>query len=86
MGDTLERLLEKARQHKMTPAEIAAQRESFVRAEIGFGSDQDEADMRAAYDRGDTAEIERLTAAGKARMDAYDRERQEERVKAAFRE
>lgn len=57
---TLARLLARAAQHKMTPAEIEAQRRSFARAEAGFGSDADEAAYRAALVRGDEPELRRL--------------------------
>lgn len=42
----LERLLEKARNHTLTEEEIRAQRESWVRGEMGIGSDRDEAMAR----------------------------------------
>lgn len=58
---------------KMTDAELAAQRASFVRGEVGMGSDRDEAAYRAAVRSGDRAEMRRL-----------DQEA-EERVKRAFR-
>ena len=35
---------------EMTEADKAAQRESFVRGQLGFGSDRDEAADRAAFD------------------------------------
>ncbi len=66
----LERLIKAARERgPMTEAELKAQRESFVRAEVGMGSDRDEAAFRAAMDRGDKAEMARLEAEGLARMD-----------------
>ncbi len=59
----------------MTPAEQARmrqrQRRSFVRAEIGFGSDADEAAYRAALARGDTEEMARLDAESKERIAAF---------------
>jgi len=39
-------LLEKARSHKMTEEEIAAQRDSWVRGEMGIGNDREEAAYR----------------------------------------
>ena len=56
-----------------TEAELAARRASFVRGEIGIGSDRDEAAYRDAFRRGDKAEMARLVQAS------------EERVKRAFR-
>lgn len=44
----LERLLEKARNHALTEEEIRAQRASWVRGEMGLGTDRDEAEARAA--------------------------------------
>lgn len=69
----LAELLSLAAKHRMTEAEIAAQRDSFVRAEMGFGSDADEAAFRAALEAGDTEALSRLEAASQARMAAYDR-------------
>lgn len=69
----LAELLPLAAKHRMTEAEIAAQRDSFVRAEMGFGSDADEAAFRAALEAGDTEALSRLEAASQARMAAYDR-------------
>ncbi len=42
----IERLLERARSHTLTEDEIAAQRASWVRGEMGFGTDKDEAEAR----------------------------------------
>ena len=60
----------------MTADEIEAQRRSYVIAEIGMGSDSDEAAYRAAHARGDAAEMARLddeaakrVAAAKAILD-----------------
>lgn len=67
----------KARVDAMSPEERAAmlarQRESFVRAEIGFGSDADEAEYRAALESGDPAEIDRVKRKEEARLEAYDK-------------
>ena len=71
--DNLARLLAKARARgPMGKAEREAQRRSYVRAEMGFGSDADEAAMRAAVARGDKAEIARLEREAEARMAAAD--------------
>lgn len=43
----LKRLLERARSHTMTEEEIRVQRASWVRGEMGIGSDRDEAMARA---------------------------------------
>ena len=63
--------------NRMSPEDqekmLAAQRRSYVRAEMGFGSDADEAAMAAAIRAGDSAEIARLEAEADARMEAYDR-------------
>ena len=58
----------------MTDAEWAAQKASFVRGEVGMGSDRDEAAYRAALASGDRATISRLN------------QEAEDRVKRAFRE
>lgn len=65
---TLAALLERARGHKMTPAEIDAQRRSWVRAEAGFGSDADEAAYHAAVAAGDKKEITWLDAEAEERI------------------
>lgn len=70
---TLAELLPLATKHNMSPEELRAQRDSYVRAEMGFGSDADEAAYRAALFAGDKAELDRLEAASQARMAAYDR-------------
>lgn len=69
--------LRRAAGRKMTPAEVAAQRRSYVRAEIGFGSDADEAAYRAALVAGSTAALARLEAEAQARMAAFDAETRE---------
>lgn len=58
----------------MTEEEWAAQKASFVRGEIGMGSDRDEANYRKALFSGD-----------KIRLQELDQEA-EDRVKRAFRE
>jgi len=45
----LDRLIERARNHVMTEAEIQAQRESWVRGQVGMGNDADEAAARQAF-------------------------------------
>lgn len=42
----LQALLEKARHYTMSPAEVEAQRQSWVRGEMALGSDADEARAR----------------------------------------
>lgn len=69
---TLEELLELNRSHQMTEEEVRVQRDSFVRAQIGFGSDADEAAYRAALDAGNAREIELHEAASQLRMKHYD--------------
>lgn len=67
----------KARVDAMSPEERAAmlarQRESFSRAEMGFGSDADRAEYRAALESGDPAEIDRVKQKEAARLEAYDK-------------
>lgn len=67
----LNELLVLCRGHDMTPEEIAAQRTSFVRAEVGFGSDSDEAAYRAAVASGDRATVERLDREAELRMTRF---------------
>ena len=55
-----------------TPQEIAAQRRFFVRAEMGFGSDRQEAEYEAAVVAGDQEKIARLDREAQVRMDAAD--------------
>ena len=61
---------------RMAPEDQAAmweaQRRSFVRAEVGFGSDADEAAYYAAIRRGDHAEVARLKAEQDDRLAAFD--------------
>lgn len=64
----LNELLQLCRGHEMTVEEIAAQRQSYARAELGFGTDADEAAYRAAVARGDRHEVERLDREAEARM------------------
>lgn len=71
---TLETLIADAKKRPaMTEEEWAAQRASFVRGEIGMGSDRDEANYRKAMTDGDRAEMERLN------------QEAQERVRRAFR-
>lgn len=69
---TLEELLPMAAKHRMSPEELRAQRDSFVRAEFGFGTDADEAAYGVALLSGDKDEIARHEAAAQARMAAFD--------------
>lgn len=69
---TLEELLDLNRTHQMSEAELRVQRDSFVRAQMGFGSDADEAAYRTALDAGDPREIELHEAASQLRMQHYD--------------
>jgi hypothetical protein len=68
----LSRLIEAAKAHKMTPEERDAQRRSFVRGQLGFGSDADEAACRDALAKGDTAALEVLEADAQKRMRMVD--------------
>lgn len=70
---SLEEMVAALKGQRPSEAELAAQRASFARGEIGMGSDRDEAAYRAAVRSGDEAEQQRL-----------DREA-EDRVKRAFR-
>lgn len=57
----LDALLKQAKAHRpMTPEEIEAQRQSWVRGEMGMGSDADEAAYRAALESEDTETLKRL--------------------------
>lgn len=62
---------------RMTPEERRAmweaQRRSFVKAEIGFGSDADEAAYARACAHGDEAEIARLESEAAARIAQFKR-------------
>lgn len=69
----LNELLTLARAHRMTAEETAAQRASFVLAEVGFGTDADELAYRRAVEHGDGAEIARLDAEAEARMERVRR-------------
>lgn len=75
----LQRLIREsiARVNAMTPEErmlmIAEQRKSFVRGQIGMGSDADEAAYAAALEAGDTETLARLDAESQARMENVDR-------------
>lgn len=69
---TLDELIKKAREHKMTPEERMAQRRSFVRAEAGFGSDADEAAMRRALEAGDAEAVAALNVDAGIRMHFAD--------------
>lgn len=64
----LNELLVLCRGHEMTEEELAAQRESFVLAEMAFGDDAAEAAYRAAVSRGDRDEIDRLDKLAEQRL------------------
>jgi hypothetical protein len=70
---TLDELLPLAAKHRMSPEELRAQRDSFVRAECGFGSDAQEAAHAVALLSGDKEEIARHEAEARARMAAFDK-------------
>ena len=66
---TLDALLAEARARApLTPAEIARQRASWVRGEMGMGDDADEAAYRAALVAGDTETLARLEREAEARV------------------
>jgi len=73
----LAELLPLAAKHRMSPDELRAQRDSFIRAECGFGSDAQEAAHAVALLSGDKAEVARLEEASQARMAAFDKIRGE---------
>lgn len=65
----LDALLEQAKAHRpMTPEDIEAQRQSWVRGEMGMGSDADEAAYRAALEAGDTDTLNRLDLESEQRV------------------
>ena len=69
----LDKTIEAARSlPPMTREEFDAQRRTYVRGEMGIGSDRDEAAMSAAVASGDQEEIERLEKAAEDRMKAVD--------------
>lgn len=68
---TLDELLELNRGHQMSETELRAQRDSFVRAQMGFGSDADEAAYRAALAAGDPQGIAQHEAASQDRVAQY---------------
>lgn len=74
MANDLNTLLARARDrwNSMSPREkeqmLASQCRSYVIAEVGFGSDRDEADYAAAVAAGDRNEIQRLRAEAEKRM------------------
>lgn len=64
-------LMERARSlPPPSPADRRAQRRSYVVAEMGMGTDEDEAAYRTALAADDTATIVRLDAEAHARMEA----------------
>lgn len=75
----LEQMLSDAaeRVKRMTPEAIAAmyraQRDSFVRAEAGFGSDEDESAYAKAVAEANSQEIARLEREASERVEAVNR-------------
>lgn len=75
----LEKLIEraKAKYDAMTPQERSAlhraQRDSYARAEVAFGSDEDEAEYNAAILSGDADRIANCRCKEAARLAAYDK-------------
>jgi len=55
----------------VTETELRAQRDSFVRAGVAFGSDKDEAEYHHAVMSGDQARIAECEAASQRRLAAY---------------
>lgn len=77
-GPDIDDLLKRAFAHvaAMTPEERSAmyeaQRESWCRAELGFGTDADEAEYRAALARGDEETMIRLEREARERIARFD--------------
>lgn len=69
----LSQLIEQAKARPMTQAEMREQRRNYVRAEMGFGSDADEAAYAAALAAGDEEALARLKREADERMAAADR-------------
>lgn len=67
ISENLEKLLKNLR--PATEEELRAQRESWVRGEAGIGDDAEEAAWRDATARGDQAELDRLEARAKRRIE-----------------
>jgi hypothetical protein len=67
MSPELTALVERARQHRATPAERRAQRRDWIAAEMATGSDADEAEYREALAAGDRVKLARLDAEADAR-------------------
>jgi hypothetical protein len=67
MSRELTALVERARQHRATPAERRAQRRDWIAAEMAAGSDTDEAGYCAALAAGDRVKLARLDAEADAR-------------------
>lgn len=88
---TLEALMAASKTREpMTDAELAAQKASFVRGEIGMGSDRDETAYRAAAARGDRSTMARMDQEAEDRVKRAFRadspaQMAEDRVKGAFR-
>ena len=88
---TLDSLMAASKARKpMTESELAAQKASYARGEVGMGSDRDEAAYRAAAARGDRSTMARMDQEAEDRVKRAfrtDSEAQmaEDRVKGAFR-
>lgn len=73
----LEKLIARARElPPMTEVELKAQRDSWVRGEIGFGSDADESAYREALATGDAEALARLKTEAENRMNFFDKTRE----------
>jgi len=70
MSPELAAKIEALRGYKMSPEEVEAQRRSWVRGELGLGSDADEAAYARALRDNDTETLARLRAEGNARIKA----------------
>lgn len=79
-SDRLSELLAKAAQTPMTPEMYEAQKQSFIRAEIGFGSDKDEQGYAAALLSGDQKRINRAKEKERRRIEAYEYSREVQRI------
>jgi hypothetical protein len=78
MDDPLRALIEKAQEAvaAMTPEQRAAmweaQKQSFIRAEMAFGSDADEAEYAAAIHSGDPERIAEVKRKESERLAVFD--------------
>ena len=72
----LDELIELCRTYRMSDEEIAAQRLSYVTAELAFGSDAEEAALVAAMRSGNAARVAALKKLSQDRVDAFKRSRE----------